>query len=85
MSWQDILKSIEQLKNEIDTWEVSQKTRSGPLTIYFSSMGKKGPHPKLSNVYFVDNQQDLDKLKEMYRAEGDTIIDRPPNAFMIKE
>ena len=81
MSWEDILKN--NLKNEIDTWANSQVNPSGPLTIIFQQ-NKKGPHEGLSNMYFVNNEQQFNELKQLY-SQTNTVKEKGEDAFFVMD
>jgi hypothetical protein len=79
MNWKNILKN--DLKNEIDTWAKSQNNPSGPLTIIFRQ-NKQGPHERTSNVYFVNNEQQFNELKQLY-SQTNTVKEKGNNAFFV--
>lgn len=84
MSWENILKN--DLKNQIDEYDKTQDKSSGPLIIYLSTAfgSPVGPHPKANRVFFVNNQEQFNKLKQLY-SQTNTVKEKNKNAFMVMD
>ena len=80
MSWENVLKN--DLKNQIDEYDRTQRKDGGPLIIYLSN--KVGPHPEASRIFFVNNEQQFNELKQLY-SQTNTVKDKGDDAFFVMD